>query len=66
MVLQDLLYFTVAEGINLEKNRTTLNILQRAGNLKRYQVWNDKHGKVFTQIYDEIDPAVTEFIRLSE
>ena len=66
MNLQDLLYFTVAAGFNLEKNRVNLCHIPSIGTIKRYQVWSNRGQDVVTQIYSEIDPAVTKFIELSE
>jgi len=64
--LQDLYFFTVRSGCDIEKGRTRLSTLNRIGNLKKYQIYSERGGKVFTELYQEIDPAVTKFIELTE
>ncbi len=66
MNLQDILYYAVCAGVNLEKNRTTLHYIPSVGTTKRYQVWSERKGEFYTECFYEIDPAVTKFIELSE
>ncbi len=64
--LQAVYYLAVRSGCSLEKNRTTLSYIPAIGTLTRYQIWSERNGKVFTEIYPEIDPAVKKFIELTE
>lgn len=64
--LQDLYFFTVSNGVDLEKGRTRLSTLNRVGTLAKYQVYSERNGKIFSEIYKEIDPAVAKFIELTE
>lgn len=64
--LQAVYYLAIRSGCNLEKTRTSLSYIPSIGTLKRYQIWNERNGKVFTEIYSEIDPAVKKFIELTE
>lgn len=66
MNLQDILYYAVCAGVNLEKNRTTLYYMPSIGTIKRYQVWCDRRGEFYANSFYEIDPAVSKFIELSE
>lgn len=64
MNIQDLLYFTVRAGFNLEKNRVSLTHIK--GIIPRYQVWSNRKENTETKVYTEIDPAVERFIELSQ
>lgn len=66
MTLQDILYYAVCAGINLEKNRTTLTYIPSVGTIKRFQVWCDRGGEFYTECFHEIDPAVSKFLELSK
>lgn len=64
--LQAVYYLTIRAGCSLEKNRTSLSYIPAIGTLTRYQIWSERNGKVFTEVYSEIDPAVRKFIELTE
>jgi hypothetical protein len=66
MTLQDILYYAVCAGVNLEKNRTTLHYIPSVGDIRRYQVECNRKGTFYSECFREIDPAVRKFLELSK
>ncbi len=63
--LHEACYVSLVNGIILEKNRVVLSKLNRIGTLKPYQVYSDRNGKTYTELFSEIDPAVEKFLEIS-
>ena len=63
--LHDSLYHAVQNGIVIEKNRVVLCNISALGTLRRFQVHSDRASKYYSEIFQEIDPAITKFLELS-
>lgn len=63
--LHESLCLAVKNGVVLEKNKVILSTIHRIGKLGSFQIWSERFGKTYTEIYKELDPAIIKFLELS-
>lgn len=63
-IMRHVYYMAALDGATLEKNRVTL--YRHRGLISRWQVYSERAGKKFDNIYIELDAAVDEFMSLSK
>lgn len=64
-LLKEAYCIAIEDGATIEKNRVTIYPFKSIGTIKRYQVYSHRNKDDFLETYTELEPAITQFIKLS-
>lgn len=63
-ILHEVYFLAASSGVTLEKNRVTL--YRHRGCVSRWQVYSERAGKQYNDVFQELDRAVEIFVELSQ